>query len=306
MLQYRGLLGLGPHGRYTILFDALRRTHVLLVCLLIVSVALLGQGCPRKSATGHVTIMFGSDSKSLAGALLKAVAPKAVVDTADIDSLTVTVTQISLDSEDEGETNGEDDAKAAGDVIVFEGSQDLELVSLTGLSEVFSNADIPAGTYTKIRIAIENPRLRLASDPETEITNIKLTANGHLFVSETFEVPADQNSNIQITFEDLHLVLNGNGRYVLTPQLRADILVSSADVSANGTIASVDPDSDSMVVTLAEGDATVLYAGAAIFLPADTDTATGTEADLVVGASVDIVGTIDLDGVITATEIRLL
>ena len=278
------------------------KRHIPLACLLTVTIALVGLGCPRQSATGKVTIMFGSDAKSFGGALLSAVAPKAVVDTADIESLTVTVTQISLDSE--GEDNG--GAKAAGDVIVFEGSQDIELISLSGLSEVFSNAEIPAGTYTKIRIAIENPRLRLVSDPNTEITNIKLTANGHLFVSKTFEVPADQNSNIQITFEDLHLVLNGNGRYVLTPQLRADIVVSSADVAANGTIASVDPDNDSMVVTLADGDATVLYAGAAIFLPTDTDTATGMEADLVVGASVDIVGTIDLDGVITATEIHLL
>lgn len=280
----------------------MRKFHMLLSCLMAVSIALMGAGCPRQTATGKVTIMFGSDAKSLSGALLSAIAPKAVVDTADIESLTVTVTQISLDSEDESE--GEE--KAAGDVIVFEGSQDLELISLAGLSEVFSSAEIPAGTYTKIRIAVENPRLRLASDPETEITNIKLTANGFLFVSETFEVPADQNSNIELTFEDLHLVLRGNGKYVLTPQLRADILVSSADVAASGTIASVDPDNDSMVVTLADGDATVLYAGAAIFLPADTDTATGTEADLVVGASVDIVGTIDLDGVITATEIRLL
>ncbi|NUM54522.1 MAG: DUF4382 domain-containing protein [Candidatus Hydrogenedentes bacterium] len=286
----------------------MRKIHMLLSCLLAVSIALMGAGCPRPAGKGKVTVLFGSDAKSLSGALLSAVAPKAVVDTADIESLTVTVTQISLDSEDEdeGETEGEGEAKAAGDVIVFEGSQDLELISLAGLSEVFSSAEIPAGTYTKIRIAIENPRLRLASDPETEITDIKLTANGHLFVSETFEVPADQNSNIEITFEDLHLVLNGNGRYVLTPQLRADILVSSADVAANGTIASVDPDNDSMVVTLADGDTTVLYAGAAIFLPADTDTPTGTEADLVVGASVDIVGTIDLDGVITATEIHLL
>lgn len=282
----------------------MRKIRIVLSCLLAVSVALLGAGCPRPAATGKLTIVFGSDAKSLSGALLSAIAPKAVVDTADIESLTVTVTQISLDSEDEGE--GENEAKAAGDVIVFEGSQDLELISLAGLSEVFSSAEVPAGTYTKIRIAIENPRLRLASDPDTEITNIKTTANGHLFVSETFEVPADQNSNIELTFEDLHLVLRGNGKYVLTPQLRADILVSSADVAATGTIASVDPDNDSMVVTLADGDATVLYAGAAIFLPADTDTATGTEADLVVGASVDIVGMIDLDGVITATEIRLL
>jgi len=274
------------------------------VCLIMASIALIGAGCPRPASTGKVTVLFTASGKSLSGALLSAVAPKAVVPTGDISSLTVAVTEISLDTEDSGD--GEGEAKAAGSVVVFQGSQDLDLISLEGLSEVFSTAEIPAGTYTKIRLAIENPRLRLNSDPETEITNIKLTAHGHLFVSKTFEVPEGQNSLIELSFTDLHLVLNGNARYVLTPQLGAEIVVSSADVSASGTIASTDVDNDSMVVTLAEGDVTVLYAGAAIFLPADTDTATGTEADLVVGASVEIVGTIDLDGVITATEIHLL
>ena len=281
------------------------------VCLAAITLIFAGAGCPRPGGggkDGKVTILFGSPMKSLQGALASAAFPKAVVAAEDIYSLTVTVTEISLDSadDDDGEDEGEDDKGDSSGVVIFEGSQDLELISLDGLSEVFSTADIPAGTYTKIRIAIENPRLRLNDDPETEITNIKLTANGHLFVSETFEVPEDGNSLVELTFEDLHLVRNGNGRYVLTPQLRADIAVSSADVAATGTIASVDADNDSMVVTLAEGDVTVLYASAAIFLPADTDTATGTEVDLVVGASVDIIGTIDLDGVITATEIRLL
>ena len=283
----------------------------LLVYLGVVTLLFAGVGCPRGGGggkDGRITILFGSATKSLQEAILTAVVPKAVVAADDIYSLTVTVTEISLDTgdDDDGDDEGGDDKSHHGGVVVFEGSQDLELISLEGLSEVFSTADIPAGTYAKVRLSIENPRLRLNDDPETEITNIKLTANGQLFVSETFEVPEDGNSLIELTFEDLHLVRNGNGRYVLTPQLRADIAVSSADVAATGTVASVDADNDSMVVTLAEGDVTVLYAGASIFLPADTDTPTGTEADLVVGASVDIAGTIDLDGVITATEIRLL
>lgn len=279
----------------------------LLVCLAAVTLLFAGAGCPRSGKEGKVTILFGSATKSLKSTLLSAVAPKAVVPTEDISSLTVTVTEISLHTDDDDEeVEGEGAKSHHGGVLVFEGSQDLELLSLEGLSEVFSTAEIPAGTYSQIQLSIENPRLRLTDDPETEITNIKLTANGRLFVSETFEVPEDGNSLIELTFEDLHLVRNGNGRYVLTPQLRADIAVSSADVAATGTIASVDPDNDSMVVTLAEGDVTVLYAGASIFLATDTDTPTGTEAELVVGASVDIVGTIDLDGVITATEIHIL
>lgn len=282
----------------------------VLVCLAAVTLVLAGAGCPRGAGKeGKVTILFGSATKSLQAALLSAVVPKAVVATEEIYSLTVKVTEISLhtdDDDDEGDDEGDDDKSHHGGVVVFEGSQDLELLSLEGLSEVFSTAEIPAGTYSQIQLSIENPRLRLNDDPETEITNIKLTANGRLFVSETFEVPEEGNSLIELTFEDLHLVRNGNGRFVLTPQLRANIAVSSADVAATGTIASVDADDDSMVVTLVEGDVTVLYAGASIFLPADIDTPTGTEADLVPGVNVEIIGTIDTDGIITASEIHLI
>ncbi|NUM54521.1 MAG: hypothetical protein HUU46_12820 [Candidatus Hydrogenedentes bacterium] len=171
---------------------------------------------------------------------------------------------------------------------------------------MFSTTDIPAGVYHRITLNIENPRLRLVSDPETEITDVHLTANGRLFVNTTFEIPEGGNSLIELMFNGVHLVRLGNGGYVLTPQLDASVTVSAADVTANGTIASVDDAADSLVLTLADGDVTVLYGGAAIFLPADTDTPTGTEADLLPGASVEVVGTIDLDGVITASEIHVL
>ncbi|HRI89443.1 MAG TPA: DUF4382 domain-containing protein, partial [Candidatus Hydrogenedentes bacterium] len=175
------------------------------------------------------------------------------------------------------------------------------------LSQVFSTSEIPAGVYNKVEIRIQDPRLRLNDDPETELTNVKLTANGRLFINTSFEIPEGENTLITLTFAGIHLVQAGNsGQYVLTPQLSAEIAVSSADVVATGVIEGISPDDDEFVMTLAEGNATVLYAGAAIFLPADTDTPTGTEADLIAGISVQVTGVIDLDGVITATEIRVL
>lgn len=286
---------------------SIRRTLVLSFALVAIAAVLVG--CPRKRepAVAKVTVLLGASTKSLAVSLMKAVAPKAVVAPEDIESLIVTVTSVELDPED---GDGEDDKHHTGGgssngVFVFTGSVDVDLVNPEGLSEILSTAEIPAGTYTKVRIGIENPRLRLVADPDTEITNVKLTANGHVFISQTLEIPEGE-SLIVLTFTDIHLVRNGNGRYVLTPQLSVDISITSADVTATGTIASVDPDNDSMVVTLADGEITVLYGSAAIFLSTDTDTPTGTEADLVVGASVEVIGTVDLDGVVTATEIHLL
>jgi len=343
----------------------------LLVCLLVAAVTFFGPGCPRSGnptgslKQGRVTVLIGSASKALSQALLEAAAPKSVVAANEIYSLTLTVTEISLDLDgeddedgefeddgddhhgghDDGEVeDGEDENDDDGDVednedkhnddgedvsgedegdddhgdddqgededddsvVIFSGSQDIDLVSLDNVSQVFSATDIPAGVYHRITLKISDPRLRLASDPGTEITDIHLTCNDRLFVDADFEIPEGGNSLIKLTFNGVHLVREGNGSYVLTPQLDATVSVTSADVSATGTIASADLDADSLVVTLADGDVTVLYAGAAIFLPADTDTPTGTEADLVPGASVEVVGTIDADGVITASEIRVL
>jgi hypothetical protein len=297
-------------------------------------------GHPQGNA--KVTVLLGSDPLSLSGALLKAIQPNHVVAAEEIYSLTVTVTEITLQPEDndEGEGEGDDDHQGDDDhdgdddqdgdddsigdddsdhetdsvngaksddhgVVVFTGAIDVDLLSLGDVSMILTTAGIPAGVYEKIRISITDPRLVLISDPGTVFTDIHLTANGHLFVGGEFEIP-DGNSLIELTFAGIHLVRTGHGSYVLTPQLRADVFIGSADVTLAGTIASVDTATQSMVVTLAEGDVTVLYGSAAIFLPGDTDTPTGSEADLVTGASVEIEGTVDLDGVVTATTIHIL
>jgi hypothetical protein len=175
------------------------------------------------------------------------------------------------------------------------------------VSRVLSSVEIPAGTYTKIRLSIENPRLVLNSDPDAVITNIQLTANGRLFVSKTFELPEGEPYLLILTFEDIHLVETGNGGYVLTPQLRADIDIEPAEAVIVGTITAMNKDTDTLIVQL--DDATeieVLYTDALIYLPGDTDTPTGTEDDLFVGLEAEIAGLLTVDGSLTAETIRIL
>lgn len=239
------------------------------------------------------------------------------VDTEDIASLMVTLTEISLDhvngppaaeDEGEGEIAEEGEANAGNKIVVFSGSVDLELRDLIGVSELISNADIPAGRYTKIRLSIEDPRMTLVSDPDTVITDIQTTANGRLYVSSNFEVPEGQDSLILLDFQGLHLVQTGNGGYVWTPQLRAEISVEPADVQVQGQVESVDTEADTLSLLPDSGSEAVqgAYAGAAIYLPEDTDTPTGTEADLSAGTSVIVEGTLSVSGDITATTIWVL
>ncbi|MCL4692050.1 MAG: DUF4382 domain-containing protein [Candidatus Hydrogenedentes bacterium] len=293
---------LGLQSRFKIL-------SLTLICFVALIVA-VGTGCPRTVPTGKakVTTAFTADSGSFKNALLKSLSTeKAVVAIDDVYSLTVTIDEIALDLEDDdGEEEGDDDKANKAKVVVFTGPLDVNLLDLTAVSEALSTAEVPAGTYTKIRLAISNPRLALNSDPNTEITNIKLTANGHLFINQTFTLQDGEQTLLLLDFGGIHLVLNGNGRYVLTPQLQADLTQMSADVMASGEIANLDMDADVFTLLLMDGELEVDYSGAAIFLETDTDTATGTEADLADGLMVEVTGLLQVDGSVVASSVRIL
>lgn len=269
----------------------------------------IGTGCPRTVSKGKakVTTVFTTDSNPFKSELLKALSTeKAVVAVDDIYSLTVTIDEISLDQEDEGEEEGEEDKANKAKVVVFTGPIDVNLLDLTAVSEALSTAEVPAGTYTKIRLAISNPRLVLNSDPNTEITDIKLTANGQLFIDQTFTLEDGEQTLLLLDFGGIHLVLNGNGRYVLTPQLQAELTLTSAEAMASGEIADLDMDADTFTLLLMDGDLEVDYSAALIFLETDTDTATGTEADLADGLMVEVTGLLQVDGSVVADSVRIL
>lgn len=271
-----------------------------LAVLAVVSMTVLA-GCPPcQDGSTRVTALFTAD----------AAAAKLDVGVDLIQSFTVTLTEISLDRAGNGGAEGEGEGEGEGEqdpskVVVFSGAVDVNLLDLLGVSEVLASVEVPSGAYSKIRLSIENPRLVLVANPEVELTNIQLTANGRLFVNEDFELPEGQNSLILLDFGGIKLVQLGNGDYVLTPQLAADVEVTSADVSASGTITSIDTAQDQFVLAIADGEIEVVYTGAAIYRPGDTDTATGQETDLVVGAEVHLEGTLFVDGSVAATSIHI-
>ncbi len=276
---------------------------VLATCGLFIS------GCPAPaSGKSGITVLFSSSENKVASAILAALnTEKAVVDINDVQSLVVTVTEVSLDYAGTADDGG-DKAQGTSKVVVFDGAQDIDLLDLTmtGLSSLIATDSVPAGLYTKIRIEIEDPRLVLKADPDTVIEDVHLTANSHLFISKSFELPEGQNSLILLDFGGLHLVQNGSSDYVLTPQLRADITVQSADVALEGVIESIDMDADSLSLLTGDVSTTVNYTGASVFLLADTDTPTGTEADLLVGLTVQVEGLLNPDSTVDATAIRIL
>jgi len=334
------------------------RFYVVLICAVCL-VGILPLGCPSPEGKSNITVLLAGDASLLAGdaSLLAGDASllagdagltgaKTQLDIESVASLTVTVTEITLDycpaAEGEGEGEGEGevgegegegevaegegegegelqakDGEGEGEceeceeccdnperIVVFTGEKEVDLRDLSGISEVISTAELPAGSYCKIRLSIENPRLALADDPDTILENVQLTANGHLFVSGGFELPEGESSLVLLDFESFHLVQAGNsGKYVLTPQLRATIQVQATAAQATGAIVAVG--SDTLTLDLADSDDSleVNFAAADIVR---ADATPGSIADLTVGANVLVTGTLSVSGVLTADTITLI
>jgi hypothetical protein len=191
-------------------------------------------GCPPRDSSGKAKVYVLLTAGSADGAKLL----KGPVALEDIESLTVTVTKVSLvPAGESGDTDeGESEAKGGGasHPVLFEGAMDVNVLDLTDVSAVLSSADVEPGRYEQIRLEIENPRLVLVSDPETVITDVQLTANGRLFISGEFEIPEGEDLLLTLDFGGIHLVETGNGKFVLTPQLRADLTVSDANAVVVG------------------------------------------------------------------------
>ncbi len=205
-------------------------------------------------------------------------------------------------------------AASGGEVEVFDAAaepdveNDIDLKDLTTVSQIVSFRDIPAGTYNQVRLHIDNPRLRLVGDPEGEFrTNVQLTANDRLFITGQFTLAPDEKVLIQIDFGGLKLNEKGNGDFVLTPQLRAEILVGETDVVLQGVIVSRDEGAQTLEVQVDDGPLPVDASSAMIFLPGDTDVATGDFVqDLTVGTQVEVEGVIDVECRVTADVITVL
>lgn len=275
--------------------NSLLTVMILATALTLVLVA---SGCPKLDPLGHVTVLMSADLEAGEKLLL----PKlGAVDVGEIESLVVTLTEISLDRSSDPPADGPD---ASSEIIVFSGAVDIELLDLLGISEIITTDEVPAGHYTKVRLSIENPRMILVAEPDEVITDIQTTASGRLFVSTPFFVPEEQDSLILLDFQGLHLVETGAGKFVWTPQLRALVSVEPAAVLVEGDIESVDTGAETLLLLLDSGELVLVHYGEAdIILPDDT---AGTADDLEEDGRVVISGVLDVSGVVTAEVIWIL
>jgi hypothetical protein len=114
-----------------------------------------------------------------------------------------------------------------GQELLFEGPRQINLLDLTNYSEPVLFERVAAGTYTKLRLYIDN--LELVSMDGNESWFPKLPANGKVDLLDQdgfavlpgrtmiIEVDIDANKSIKVTG-------TGNGKYQFRPVVKVDIL----------------------------------------------------------------------------------
>lgn len=253
---------------------------------LVVAIAATLTGCPAPddfSAKVITTLRADSADKALAAAVTKNAVPLE-----DIESLWITVSAIELVPWD-----------GSGMVEIVSGDIEVNLMDRV----VLSVDEVPAGTYSQVRLSYWNPRMTLSSDPGTVINDIQETAQSRLFITQQFTLPIG-TSVFEFDLNGAKIVQLGNGGYTWTPQLHGVLTSTAEDITAEGELTAIDSVEGTITVALASSSLTVDYTGADIYLPTDTDTPTGTVNDLDIGATVEVTGDF-VSGVLEADEIHI-
>ena len=194
------------HTKYT--------SHLGMVTLALISMILVACGGGSGSTTG--TTGNGSVGIILTDG-----------PTADFAEVNITITEVSLIPDD--------DSNNSGHVVIFQGEETINLLSLTDFSELFaiSNA-VPAGEYEKIRLHLKQPNgIELVKKDGLgnviETIYPSMPGNGKLDLNPRgdFHVVADQTLYIQLDIDadkSLHIVQTGNGGYQFRPVIFVDVI----------------------------------------------------------------------------------
>jgi hypothetical protein len=177
------------------------------------------QKCAEAEGNGSVNLRVSVESWTTGSGLLLRGGP---VDFDSVETFLITIGRITMHA-----SSGDD---SLGGVVVFDAADQpavdnqIDLVELSQLSDLVSAVPVPADVYKQVRLEISDPHLRLVDDPpEEDRTNVHLTAHGRLFAEVDLTILPGETLDLNLVLNDLHLVEQGNGDFVLTPQLRVEI-----------------------------------------------------------------------------------
>ena len=114
-----------------------------------------------------------------------------------------------------------------GQQLVFDGNKTINLLNLENFDQPIAIAEVQAGSYTKIRLRVEN--VELVDKNTGESTFVDLPANGKIdlldqngfavFPGRTLLIEIDLDAN-----KSIHIVGTGNGTYRFRPVVKVNIM----------------------------------------------------------------------------------
>ena len=222
------------------MLSSLRRTLPLLLALIALGLT----GC-AESGGGSATGSSGTGRVAIA-----------LTDAPTDEFIQVLITVVSIDL-----LPGDDDSERE---TIFEGVETFDLLALENVSEPFAlAADVPAGTYSKLRLGVTSIELvRMLEDGSFESVFPRLPGGDRIDLNPRggFEVAPGETLAIQLDIDarrSIHIVGNGNGRYQFRPQVFVEIMDAEREsrlVSLAGIVDEIEDVEDGVRFELCEVD----------------------------------------------------
>lgn len=203
----------------------------------IVAIIFLLWGCGGSgSGSGPDTLPAIDAPQTIPGAKVTVLLTDAPSD--EFDEINVTISSITLLGGD-------------GPVVLFEGIETIDLLMLENFADLFAiTNDVPAGSYNKIRLQIDDLQLVQKDDGGniTETIYPDLPANGKLDLNPQASIDLAPGDDVVLQLDidakrSIHIVGTGNGRYKFRPVVFVELLDDDFDgkaVRINGEVVAID------------------------------------------------------------------
>jgi len=132
--------------------------------------------------------------------------------------------------------------------LLTDGVGVINLLDLRNITRLVASTEVPAGTYSKIRLFINS--LDVVEEPNSTPVSVQLPANGKIDLNPqgSFEISSGENLVVQIDFDlerSIKLVQTGNSKYRFRPVVFIDIIDNLRLTKLFGSIESDDSGADS-------------------------------------------------------------
>lgn len=153
-----------------------------------------------------------------------------------IESVLINISEIILIGGDDGQ------------VSITDGPiGEIDLLTLQNITELVASAEVPAGSYSKIRLRITS--LTVIEETTLAREDVQLPANGRIDLNPQgpFEISAGEDLVIQIDFDlarSIKLTTTGSGRYRFRPVVFIDVLDQTESLRLSKLFGELQADND--------------------------------------------------------------